>query len=49
MTTDASKIIEDDYNMIISMEEEQKTLIYQETMKLDVENIFKKKHMETNI
>ena len=32
------------------MEEEQKTLEYQETMGLDVENITKnKKHMETNI
>ena len=37
--------------MIISMEEEQNTLKYQETMKEVVENIAKniKKHIETNI
>ena len=36
--------------MIISVEEGQKTLEYQETMEVDVENISKsKKHMETNI
>ena len=37
----ASKIDEDDYNIIISMKEEQKTLGYQETMKVDVKNIAK--------
>ena len=35
--------------MIISMGEEQNTLLYQENMKVDVKNIAKKKHMETNI
>ena len=31
------------------MEEDQKTLEYQETMKVVVKNIGKKKHMQTNI
>ena len=35
--------------MIISVEEEQKTFKYQETTKVDVENISKRKKLETNI
>ena len=37
----ANKIDEDNNNMINSMEEEQNTLEYQETMKVDAENIAK--------
>ena len=43
VTSDLSKINEDDDNMIISMEEEQKNFEYQETMKVDIENIAKNK------
>ena len=50
LTAYASKIIEDNYNMKISMKEEQKTVEYQETLKVDVKNITKNKNnMETNI
>ena len=43
VNTESNKIDEDKNGMIISMEEEQKTLEYQETMKVDVENIAKNK------
>ena len=43
VTADASKANEDYENMIISMEEKQNTLNYQETMKVDVDNIIKNK------
>ena len=41
VTADVSKMNEDDDKMIISMGKEQKTLEYQETMKVDVKNITK--------
>ena len=43
LNADASKINKDDDNMKISMEEEQKTVEYQETLKVDVKNIPEKK------
>ena len=51
LTADESIINEDDENMIISMEEYQNTVEYQDTMKVDVKNISKnqKKYIETNI
>ena len=44
VAAESNKINEDNDEIIISMEEEQKTLEYQETMKVDVENISKNKH-----
>ena len=41
LTTDESKIDEDNDNMNISLEEEQDTVEYQETLKADVKNISK--------
>ena len=51
LTAGASKINEDNDNMYISNKEGQKTVGYQETLKVDVENIAKNKNnnMETNI
>ena len=51
VNAEANKVDEYNNDMIISMEEEQKTLEYQETMKVDVTNISKnkKEHMDTNI
>ena len=51
VAAESNKINEDNDEIIISMEEEQKTLEYQETMKVDSENIAKnkQKHVETNI
>ena len=43
LTAGEGKINEDDYNMKISTEEEQETVKYQNTLKLDVENITKNK------
>ena len=43
VNTVANKIDKDNNGMIISMEKEQKTLEYQETMKVEVENISKNK------
>ena len=34
--------------MVISMEEEQKIFVYQDTMNLDVESIAKNKKLDTN-
>ena len=44
VNAEANKIDEENNDMIISMEGEQKTLEYQETIKLDVENIVKNKN-----
>ena len=41
LTADVSKINEDDDSMKILMEEEQETVKYQNTLKLDVKNISK--------
>ena len=50
LTADVGKINEDNENMNISMEEDQETVKYQNTLKVDVKNITKsKKNMETNI
>ena len=43
ITEEANKIGEDNNDMIMSMEEEQKNLEYQETMKVYIENISKNK------
>ena len=43
VNVEADKIYEDNNYMIISMEDEQNTLEYQETMKVDVENTSPKK------
>ena len=42
LTADVSKINEDDDSMKILMEEEQETVKYQNTLKVDVENTAKK-------
>ena len=44
LTADASKVNEDNDNMKVSMEEYQETVKYQNTLKLDVENIAKKQY-----
>ena len=50
LTSDASKINEESANIKISMKEEQKSVEYQEILKIDVGNIAKnQKNMETNI
>ena len=49
VTVEANKINKDYDDMISLMEEDQKTLEYQETMKVDVKNISKIYKMETNI
>ena len=41
VNTEANKINDDNNKMIISMEKYQKILEYQETMKVEVENISK--------
>ena len=43
VNVESNKIDEDKNNMVISMEEEQKNLEYQKTMKGDVENIARDK------
>ena len=43
LTEDVGTINEDDYKMNISMKEEQKNVEFQETLKVDVNNIAKKK------
>ena len=42
LTEDSIKINEDIYNMSIPMKEDQDTVKYQKTLKVDVENIAKK-------
>ena len=50
LTADVGKINKDNENMNISMEEDQETVKYQNTLKVDVKNIVKSQNnMETNI
>ena len=51
LTTDSSKINEGNDNMNITMEEDQDTVEYKNTLKFDVKNISKSKNnnMETNL
>ena len=49
LTVDASKTNEEDEIMKIPMEEEHGTVKYQNTLKVDVENIAQKNQMKTNI